>query len=176
MTSIEWLWEQIDNLVPYQDINTAQQFNGLLEQAKEMHKKEIIDAHGEEQSYLQHDLSWKRMNGEQYYQETFVSKGSDFKQFSLYEHKDTITSADTIPFPQQDVDKFEKFLDNEIAFGLSPKDRIERIKWYYQTYFKAKETLYTEKQVREAMKFARTFNSAIRDIDYIKSLKQGGDK
>ena len=38
--------------------------------------------------------------------------------------------------PQQDVDKFEKFLDNEIELGLSPKDTIERIKWYYKTYFK----------------------------------------
>jgi len=38
--------------------------------------------------------------------------------------------------PKQDVDKFEKFLDNEIELGLSPKDTIERIKWYYKTYFK----------------------------------------
>jgi hypothetical protein len=34
-------------------------------------------------------------SGKEYYQETFISNGSDFKQFSLYEHKDTITSADT---------------------------------------------------------------------------------
>ena len=40
MNSVEWLWEQIDNLIPYQDINSAQQFNGLLEHAKEMHKEE----------------------------------------------------------------------------------------------------------------------------------------
>jgi len=41
MTSIEWLWEQIDGIIPYQDINTSQLFNGVLEQAKEMHKQEI---------------------------------------------------------------------------------------------------------------------------------------
>jgi len=66
MTSIEWLWEQIDGIIPYQDIKTSQLFNGVLEQAKEMHKQEIIDA-------------WEmgRFNidevglGEEYYQETF---------------------------------------------------------------------------------------------------------
>lgn len=41
-TSIEWLWEQIDGIIPYQDIKTSQLFNGVLEQAKEMHKVETI--------------------------------------------------------------------------------------------------------------------------------------
>jgi hypothetical protein len=34
MTAVEWLWNEIDNLIPYQDINKAQQFNGLLETEK----------------------------------------------------------------------------------------------------------------------------------------------
>lgn len=69
MTSIEWLWEQIDNLVPYQDINSAQQFNGLLEQAKEMHKQEIIDAWKDGKGTL---FSFsENKTSEQYYNETF---------------------------------------------------------------------------------------------------------
>jgi len=68
MTSIEWLWEEIDNLIPYQDINSAQQFNGLLEKAKEMHKQEIIEAYCNGNDLI---------GAEQYYQETFASKGSD---------------------------------------------------------------------------------------------------
>ena len=71
MTSIEWLWEEIDNLIPYEGITISHVFNELLVKAKEMHKQEIIDAHGEDRSYLQDDGSWKRINGEQYYQETF---------------------------------------------------------------------------------------------------------
>jgi hypothetical protein len=43
-TAVEWLWNEIDNLIPYQDINKAQQFNGLLEQAKAMEKEQIINA------------------------------------------------------------------------------------------------------------------------------------
>ena len=44
-TAVEWLWNEIDNLIPYQDINKAQQFNGLLEQAKAMEKEQIKDAY-----------------------------------------------------------------------------------------------------------------------------------
>ena len=86
--------------------------------------------------------------GEQYYQETFVSKGSDFKQFSLYEHKDTITSADT------PVSK--TFLESV------PKQ----------------ETLYTEEQVREAISksvsilVGQEINLAQLKELIIKSLKQ----
>ena len=71
MTSIEWLVEQLWN---YSEPSLTNKI--LIDKAKEMHKQEIIEAHGEEQSYLQYDGSWKRMNGEQYYQETFVSNGS----------------------------------------------------------------------------------------------------
>jgi hypothetical protein len=44
-TAVEWLWNEIDNLIPYQDINKAQQFNGLLEQAKAMEKEQIKNAY-----------------------------------------------------------------------------------------------------------------------------------
>jgi hypothetical protein len=40
-TAVEWLWNEIDNLIPYQDINKAQQFNGLLEQAKAMEREQM---------------------------------------------------------------------------------------------------------------------------------------
>ena len=83
MTSIEWLWEQIDGIIPYQDIKTSQLFNGVLDQAKEMHKQEIIDS----------AERWKGTDfAERYYQETFVSKGSDECQFE----PTTNTSSATI--------------------------------------------------------------------------------
>lgn len=43
----------------------------LINQAKEMEKEQIIKAHGDEQSHLQDDGSWKRISAEQYYNETY---------------------------------------------------------------------------------------------------------
>ena len=40
-TAVEWLWEQIDNSIPFQNIQTSQIFNGLLEQAKEIEKEQM---------------------------------------------------------------------------------------------------------------------------------------
>jgi len=52
-TAVEWLWEQLDNTIPYQNIQTSQIFNGLLDQAKAMEKQQIIDAY---------NSGWKRAN------------------------------------------------------------------------------------------------------------------
>ena len=105
-----------------------------------------------------------------------------------------LNETDESQLPQQDVDKLgnedvpklgydvEKlakdtyeWLNNGYMNRKSLPTRQELRDWFTMK-LGGKETLYTEEQVREAMKFARTFNSAIRDIDYIKSLKQGGDK
>jgi len=43
----------------------------LLSQALEMEKNQIIEAHGDDRSYLQDDGSHKTINGEQYYNETY---------------------------------------------------------------------------------------------------------
>jgi hypothetical protein len=42
MTAVEWLWEQIDNAIPYQNIKTSQIFSELLEQAKEMDREQRL--------------------------------------------------------------------------------------------------------------------------------------
>jgi hypothetical protein len=81
MTSIEWL---IDQLIPE---DQHEGIMDIIEDAKERHKQEIIDA-------------WEmgRFNiddfglGEEYYQETFVSKGSDECHFE----PTTNTSSATI--------------------------------------------------------------------------------
>jgi hypothetical protein len=44
LTAVEGLWKQIDNAIPHQNITTSQVFNGLLEEAKELHRQQIIDA------------------------------------------------------------------------------------------------------------------------------------
>jgi hypothetical protein len=39
-------------------------------------------------------------------------------------------------------DKFEKFLDAEMKLGISDKKTIERIRWYYEEFFK--DTIFYE--------------------------------
>jgi hypothetical protein len=67
-TAVEWLWNEIDNLIPYQDINKAQQFNGLLEQAKAIEKEQIIKAAGRSCQYMCYNDD---RSAEQYYNETY---------------------------------------------------------------------------------------------------------
>jgi transposase len=43
-TAVEWLWNEIDNLIPYQDINKAEKFIELLKEAKEIEKEQIEEA------------------------------------------------------------------------------------------------------------------------------------
>ena len=61
MTSIEWLLEKIEQK---NGTEFSSYYVEFIEQAKEMHKKEIIDAYDKNKM--------GRVNyGEQYYQETF---------------------------------------------------------------------------------------------------------
>ena len=73
MTSIEWLWEELDNLIPYGGIATSELFNELLVKAKEMHRQEIITAfdEGQEYEYHYHINSAPKFDSETYYNETF---------------------------------------------------------------------------------------------------------
>ena len=80
MTSIEWLWEQI----PFEFTSKRSAFE-VFEQAKEMHKKEIVKAfdEGQEYEYQYHINNAPKFDSETYYQETFGSKGnatSDFEK------------------------------------------------------------------------------------------------
>ena len=67
MTSIEWVFNYMQKMQYFIGNDLLEAF----EKAKEMHKQEIIDAFDngvEDDGYID--------NAEQYYQETFVSKGS----------------------------------------------------------------------------------------------------
>jgi hypothetical protein len=81
MTAVEWILIELQKNFP-KEIHNAYNANQLLfeslfQQAKAMEKEQIINAHGEDRSYLQDDGSWKRINGEQYYNETYGSQGSN---------------------------------------------------------------------------------------------------
>jgi hypothetical protein len=113
MTSIEWLVKEL-----YTEMNMSgdgRVLDEILEEAKEMHKQEIIDAF--EKAYG----SGYRDNGDSgidYYAEIFVSKGSDdtLKDYHIVE------ANEMVELPEQ-------------------------------------QNLYTEEQVREAIKKSRVTNT-----------------
>jgi hypothetical protein len=74
-TAVEFLIEKLNQCEPmYSGIQSNEHkeyIDILIEKAKEMEKDQIINAHGDEQSYLQDDGSWKKVYAEQYYNETY---------------------------------------------------------------------------------------------------------
>ena len=85
MTSIEWLIDRIAEksvmekdryYIPYN--SGTIDITHIIEQAKEMHKQEIIDAwNGGDYAYFYSKETGRDFaDGNDYYQETFVSKGS----------------------------------------------------------------------------------------------------
>jgi len=68
MTSIEWLIEQLETKFEMEVYTKKLSIIDIIEQAKEMHKQEIID------TYLLDELDSSKKYAEQYYQETFGSK------------------------------------------------------------------------------------------------------
>ena len=118
-TSIEWLIEQM-LMKGYFDKNvTFTNIDHLQHQAKEMHKQEIIDACNKSIKICGMGHIFPKYS-DKYYQETFVSKGSD--EVELSKHPSVISENGN-----------ELFFDKE-------GNLIKELP-------KQKETLYTEEQV-----------------------------
>ena len=64
-SSIEWFDEQLCKRMAFEDIEVANWYLEIFNQAKAMHKQEIIDAYYGELYYE------STSNGEHYYKETF---------------------------------------------------------------------------------------------------------
>lgn len=67
-SSIEWFINELDKTIPYQHISTSQIFTEIIEQAKAIHKDEIINAW--KQGDGQYDKVAEKMSLE-YYNEIF---------------------------------------------------------------------------------------------------------
>jgi hypothetical protein len=126
MTSIEWLIEQFKD---YDFLLSLHQFD--IEQAKEMHKQEIIDAY--ETSHI------SMMTSEQYYQETFVSKGNDetLKDYHIVE------SNEMVELPQQEIsdeeiEKAAREYDNNVIYG-PPLVHFEQGAFWYREQLKQRQ-------------------------------------
>jgi hypothetical protein len=72
-SSVEQMWEELDNLIPFKDNATAQKFSDILDKYKAMHKEEIEMAYINGQQVNSKSLTSLMMieNSESYYNETF---------------------------------------------------------------------------------------------------------
>ena len=128
MTSIEWLLSELEK-VNYHPTEA------MIMYANKLHKQEIIDA----QSYAVSNADMTNNKGyfdcDKYYQETFVSKGSDdtLKDYHIVE---------MVEPPQQEIsdEEIEKaVMDSMDYVYLNPNDSLifhqgwmRAIKWYIE--------------------------------------------
>ena len=123
MTSIEWLIKELDELIPYGSITTSQLFEDVLEEAKEMHKQEMTKFANDFWNWAKggnFDIS----DAEQYYQETFVSKGSDELEQVVNDYDDDPTWIDDeVEVPQQEISDEEILTESTNRYVI--EDEIE---------------------------------------------------
>jgi hypothetical protein len=66
MTAVEWLVEQ------FEQVHTQRKWKEIIEQAKEMEKQQIIDAHGVQTKQNAGVSNYiYQLSGEKYYEQTF---------------------------------------------------------------------------------------------------------
>ena len=130
MTSIEWLVKEL-----YTEMNMSgdgRVLDEILEEAKEMHKQEMAETFKQSRQALifEKDMPPVYENFEQYYQETFVSKGSD-----------NSSNISDIELPQQEIsdEEIEKAVKNPMHDAYCFR---EGAKWYReQLKSKTKDTI-----------------------------------
>jgi hypothetical protein len=178
MTSIEWLIEKLK--VGFM-LDAWEHFEELEQQAKEKHKEEIIDAHIEGQRVFdKYDhTQWTTDQAQQYYQETFVSKGSDE---TLMERKLLKSGfVDVVPKKENHISDISKMVEDDVEKLALDWNNGEMPMHYHKRegfkvgYNKAKETLYTEEQVREVVRNCFKSNSLgflITEDDIMRTIKQ----
>ena len=164
MTSIEKLansfrqwqreWDMYDNNT---STKKPKSFDDFIKPFVKMHKKEIIDAVGVGSQFDRDYLYGYHDKAEQYYQETFVSKGNDdtLKDYHIVDTNKMVElpkqdvdklGNEDVPKLGYDVEKLAKEYDNETASKSG-------IKSFIAGWNKCKETLYTEEQVIEFVKW-----------------------
>ena len=72
-SSVEWLVKQLNQKIDYIPMSQWDEITEVIEQAKAMHKEEIIKAfdEGQEYEYQYHINSTPKFDSETYYNETF---------------------------------------------------------------------------------------------------------
>jgi vacuolar-type H+-ATPase subunit H len=118
MTSIEWLIEKIQSF----GIDTKF-INKSIEISKEMHKQEIIDAYNK--SFELRDKPYSTAH--KYYQETFVSKGSDDVELPQQEISDEEIEAAAERIYDDNLFDFNKYRTGFINCGKWYREQLEKL-------------------------------------------------
>ena len=121
MSSIEWLFNEL-----WETPKDKFEWYFILNKAKEMHKQEIIDAwNGGDYAYFYSKETGRDFaDGNDYYQETFVSKGSEtLKDYHI------VDTNEMVELPQQEIsdEEIEKAVKNPMHDAY---DFREGAKWY----------------------------------------------
>lgn len=66
-TSIEWLVKELNQVIDYIPTNKWDAIADIIQQAKQMHKEEIVNA------WIATDNELQRLSAEEYYQKTYGS-------------------------------------------------------------------------------------------------------
>ena len=70
-TAVEFLIDEIGEIMPYLNIKISQVFSDAIKQAKELEKDQIIDAGNKSIDLFYDNLKMEISVGEQYYNETY---------------------------------------------------------------------------------------------------------
>ena len=128
MNSIEWLKEKYIN----QNCSlTIIDFD----KAKQLHKQEILDAYNK--SFELRDKPYSTAH--KYYQETFVSKGSDEEKTNSQrfdEFMQLVTSSQT-EISDEEIEKAARDYDNSVIYG-PPLLHFEQGAFWYREQLKCK--------------------------------------
>lgn len=73
MTAVEWFIQNIPDLGKYIPFGVSMELHAKFQQALEMEKQQIIEAHGikENHGFKNGKSWWEQKTGEQYYNETY---------------------------------------------------------------------------------------------------------
>jgi hypothetical protein len=183
MTSIEFLFNEL-----WETSKDKFEWHSILEKAKEMHKQEIIDAYKVGNNDYA-NFNYVATSGENYYQKTFVSKGSEtFKVWECCGMEECICKGNDVE--KLAIDKIIEMLESQIVlsaynklggtqrtgdYRIGLRKAIDICSEVKDELPKSKSTLYTEEQVREAYWIGVNRGNGVNVMsldNFIQSLKQ----
>ena len=86
-TAVDWLYQELDNILPEMYPSEWDKFKIAVNKAKEMEKEQIIAANIAGMEFIPVDPNRHQEDAEQYYNETFKPKRDEWARES---HKDSI--------------------------------------------------------------------------------------
>ena len=171
-TSVEWLQQEYEfnKILTNQDFGIGKEMLTYkeFEQAKEMHKQEIINTWYN--GYINQSPMIDEENcGEQFYKETFLSKGSDetFKVWECCGMEECICKGSYV---EKLAEEEYPIFDGDLL-GISYNQKQSRID-FIKGYNKAKETLYTKQDIIDSVN--RMYDIFMDDTLEAKKLRLKG--